>query len=250
MDSSPGFGSAAPDWTPCSDSLSLRLALKLNLARHEQLAGPLCKKYAVTTTKVAAPTACRRMVSGTVSPPLRGTFHLSLTVLVRYRSPLVFSLAGWSPRIRSGFHVSGSTQGPEQGVARVSPTGLSPSTAEIIHPGSATRAICNSPAALRSGHVRPYNPGCATAAAFHAPGLGSSPFARHYSGNREFLSFPPGTKMYQFPGFPPRTLCVQVRVTGHYPRRVPPFGDPRITARLRLPVAYRSLPRPSSASGA
>src|SRR5687768_18613681 len=52
------------------------------------------------------------MVSGTLSLPLRGTFHLSLTVLVRYRSPLVFSLAGWSPRIRSGFHVSGSTQVP------------------------------------------------------------------------------------------------------------------------------------------
>jgi hypothetical protein len=52
------------------------------------------------------------MVSGTISLPLRGTFHLSLTVLVRYRSPLVFSLAGWSPLIRSGFHVSGSTQEP------------------------------------------------------------------------------------------------------------------------------------------
>src|SRR5918998_3863549 len=59
-----------------------------------------------------APTACKRMVSGTISLPLRGTFHLSLTVLVHYRSPLVFSLAGWSPRIRSGFHVSGSTQVP------------------------------------------------------------------------------------------------------------------------------------------
>src|SRR5919107_431385 len=55
-------------------------------------------------------TACRHPVSGTISLPSRGIFHLSLTVLVRYRSPLVFSLAGWSPRIRSGFHVSGSTQ--------------------------------------------------------------------------------------------------------------------------------------------
>ena len=32
-------------------------------------------------------TACRRSVSGTLSLPSRGTFHLSLTVLVRYRSP-------------------------------------------------------------------------------------------------------------------------------------------------------------------
>ncbi len=35
---------------------------------------------------MSAPTACRRTVSGTVSLPSRGAFHLSLTVLVRYRS--------------------------------------------------------------------------------------------------------------------------------------------------------------------
>src|SRR3954468_3810176 len=81
-----------------------------------------------------APTACKRMVSGTISLPSRGTFHLSLTVLVHYRSPLVFSLAGWSPRIRSGFHVSGSTQEPAQGAARVSPTGLLPPTAGLSSP--------------------------------------------------------------------------------------------------------------------
>src|SRR3979409_2413497 len=34
-----------------------------------------------------APTDCRQTVSGTLSLPSRGTFHLSLTVLVRYRSP-------------------------------------------------------------------------------------------------------------------------------------------------------------------
>src|SRR5215468_7011304 len=36
---------------------------------------------------VSAPTDCRQTVSGTISLPSRGTFHLSLTVLVRYRSP-------------------------------------------------------------------------------------------------------------------------------------------------------------------
>src|SRR6186713_640208 len=33
-----------------------------------------------------APTDCRHTVSGTISLPAWGTFHLSLTVLVRYRS--------------------------------------------------------------------------------------------------------------------------------------------------------------------
>ena len=33
-----------------------------------------------------APTACKHTVSGTISLRASGTFHLSLTVLVRYRS--------------------------------------------------------------------------------------------------------------------------------------------------------------------
>src|SRR6476469_10995012 len=40
-----------------------------------------------TLSPCRAPTACRHTVSGTLSLPSRGTFHLSLTVLVRYRSP-------------------------------------------------------------------------------------------------------------------------------------------------------------------
>ena len=84
-DSSPGFASAARDWSPPSDSLSLRLASQLNLAACQQLAGSFYKRHAVTPPK-GAPTPCGRTVSGTVSLPSRGAFHLSLTVLVRYRS--------------------------------------------------------------------------------------------------------------------------------------------------------------------
>src|SRR3954452_9397902 len=39
-----------------------------------------------TPSPLKAPTDCRHTVSGTISLPSRGTFHLSLTVLVRYRS--------------------------------------------------------------------------------------------------------------------------------------------------------------------
>ena len=45
-------------------------------------------------------------------------------------------------------------------------------------------------------------------------------------------------------------LWIQFMVTGHYPSRVPPFGDLRIKAHLRLPEAFRSLSRPSSAISA
>ena len=39
-----------------------------------------------TPSPVKAPTDCRHTVSGTISLPSRGTFHHSLTVLIRYRS--------------------------------------------------------------------------------------------------------------------------------------------------------------------
>ena len=53
--------------------------------------------------------------------------------------------------------------------------------------------------------------------------------------------------MFQFTGCPPNGLSIQPPVPGHSPRRVSPFGNPRIKARLQLPEAYRRLPRPSSA---
>src|ERR1700680_785478 len=42
-------------------------------------------------------TAGEDVVSGSLSSPSRGAFHLSLTVLVHYRSLKVLSLGGWSP---------------------------------------------------------------------------------------------------------------------------------------------------------
>jgi hypothetical protein len=41
--------------------------------------------------------------------PRRGAFHRSLTVLVPYRSPAVFSLGRWSAPLPTGCHVSGGT---------------------------------------------------------------------------------------------------------------------------------------------
>ena len=42
--------------------------------------------------------------------PYRGAFHLSLTVLVHYRSSIVFSLGRWTSQIPTGFHVPRRTQ--------------------------------------------------------------------------------------------------------------------------------------------
>src|ERR687889_2766644 len=71
--------------TPCSDSLSLRLP-HTGSPRDVTLTRRLILQKARRHSYKAAPTDCKHTVSGTVSLPSRGTFHLSLTVLVRYRS--------------------------------------------------------------------------------------------------------------------------------------------------------------------
>src|SRR5689334_15623426 len=82
-----------------------------------------------TPSPSQALTDCRRTVSGTISLPSRGTFHHSLTVLVRYRSPgsiqpyqvvLADSQQILGVRCYSGALSTGDT---------VSSIGLSPSTA-------------------------------------------------------------------------------------------------------------------------
>ncbi len=50
------------------------------------------------------------VVSGSLSSPSRGAFHLSLTVLVHYRSLKVFSLGEWSPQLPTRWLVSRGTQ--------------------------------------------------------------------------------------------------------------------------------------------
>ncbi len=61
-------------------------------------------------------TAGKYEVSGSVSSPSRGAFHLSLTVLVHYRSLLVFSLGEWSPQLPTRFHVPRGTQDTHRNV--------------------------------------------------------------------------------------------------------------------------------------
>jgi hypothetical protein len=56
------------------------------------------------------------------------------------------------------------------------------------------------------------------------------------------FSLPPGTEMFQFPGFPATALCVQTALTGHDPSRVSPFGDPWIDGWLAPPQGLSQLP--------
>ena len=78
-----------------------------------------------------APTDCRRTVSGTISLPSRGTFHLSLTVLVHYRSP--GSIQPYQVVLADSQQILGVRcySGVFQGGHTLSSTGLSPSTVPL-----------------------------------------------------------------------------------------------------------------------
>src|SRR5690606_19893333 len=66
-----------------SVGLPLRQRTKVHSPAHSSIGTPSPRK---------ASTPCRCMVSDLFHSPLRGSFHLSLTVLVHYRSLEIFSL--------------------------------------------------------------------------------------------------------------------------------------------------------------
>ena len=72
-------------------------------------------------------------------------------------------------------------------------------------------------------------------------GLGSAPFDRLYSGYRCFFLFLRVLRCFSSPRSPRASLGDRSSTC-----RVAPFGHLRIKVCLQLPVAFRSLPRPSS----
>ena len=80
-----------------------------------------------------APSACKHMVSGSLSLPSRGSFHLSLTVLCAIGHHIVFRLGRWSSRLPAGFLVSCGTL-VSASLLTLSLTGLLPSLAGLSIP--------------------------------------------------------------------------------------------------------------------
>ena len=84
MGRSPSFASASADFSHFNTRFRFGFVAELlNLANEVQLVGSLCKRHAVIFR-------LRPLVSARFQvlfhPVIHGTFHLSLTVLVHYRS--------------------------------------------------------------------------------------------------------------------------------------------------------------------
>lgn len=134
---------------------------------------------------------------------------------------------------------------PKQ-VSRLSRTRLSRSVAALSQGRSASRSFCNCSKVLPHSQDRSHDPQWTTPAGLASIRFRLFPFRSPLLRESLLFSLPPGTEMVHFPGLALECLCVQ------HPSRtgsrcgVPPFGNPRIAGCVLLPVAYRSLPRPSS----
>ena len=190
-DSSPGFASAARDWSPHSDSLSLRLASQLNLAACQQLAGSFYKRHAVTprgrsdALRAHGFRYCFTPLPGCFSPFPHGTGALSVTW--EYSG-----LEGGPPGFGPGFTCPA--------LLRCPPSGSVPGCAYgaltlCRRPSHAVRLPCTDPRRERQlPGGGPYNPG---------GGIGWRPPARRFGlgplslaatrGISQLISSPPGT---------------------------------------------------------
>ena len=133
MDSSPGFASAA------CDSLAV-LKARFRCGSLHSLTSPHAATRWLILQKARRHNA--RLLRLLVGARFQVLFHSPLGVLFtfpsRYSSTIghrrVLSLGGWSPLLRTGFHVSGPTRAPACAEARDSRTGLLPSSAGLSMP--------------------------------------------------------------------------------------------------------------------
>jgi len=134
-----------------------------------------------------APSACKHTVSGSISLPSRGAFHLSLTVLYSIGHQVVFSLRRWASYLPTKFLVLDGTLD-----TRVCAHAFVYRAFTLFRYAfqSYSTNCCTKLVRVRTPYILLYMVWaltCSLATTRVIVGL---------------LSFPPGTKMFQFPGFP------------------------------------------------
>src|SRR5579864_7385954 len=133
-------------------------------------------------------TAGEYVVSGSLSSPFRGAFHLSLTVLVHYRSLKVFSLGGWSPLL--------PTNSPGFVVLRI-PTGAPGSPSTGLSPPLVAPSNAFESAWVTCGWS--YNPSRASRRGW----FGLLPLRSPLQRESRLISLRRATEMFQFAHCPP-----------------------------------------------
>jgi hypothetical protein len=122
--------------------------------------------------------------------------------------------------------------------ARVSPTGLSPSLADLPrsfdYPCVVRRQGCRTVQMVLQPDI--CNAGRLAQMSFGLVRVRSPLLAES-----RLIYFPEGTEMFQFPSFATSGLCIQPGAAWSSSMPVSRFGDRRIDACLRLPVACRSF---------
>ena len=168
-------------------------------------------------------TACRHVVSGSLSSPCRGSSHLSLALLRSLSVTREYLALRDGPR---GFRPASTCLVLLRYRLRSLPrsrTGLSPSVVWLSRP---------LPLGYQLPKCRPYNPQRRT------PGFGLFRFRSPLLTESLLLSLPPGTEMFQFPSFAPV----------NYGFADGSFRDPGINSRLTDPPGLSQSSTPFIAS--
>jgi hypothetical protein len=191
---------------------------------NDSLAGSFYKRHAISPDWLLPEwplTAGKYEVSGSLSSPSRGAFHLSLTVLVHYRSHQFLALEGGPPSFPPDYTCPVVLRvSADRSLA--SPTGLSPSLMLLSNsfgsPGYGRTAAPTTP-------VRP-----------KPARFGLLPFRSPLLRVSRLISSRQGTEMFQFPCLPRASLWIQEAVSRHHSGGVAPFGISRLIACMQLPL--------------
>ncbi len=146
--------------------------------------------------------------------PHRGSFHLSLAVLVRYRSS--GSIEPWKVVLPDSHWVSRAPwySGPspsEPGSFRL--RGCHP-LRPAFPDRSAKILVCDSPTAPYRYPAKAFDPPHTTHTDLAYVGFRLFPFRSPLLGESRLLSFPAGTEMFHFPAWASLSLCIQKRIGG------------------------------------
>lgn len=218
---------------------------RVNLATQRKLAGSFFKRHAVTPTPHKGAAGLRRIVGTRFQVLFHSPPGVLFTFPSRYLSAIghqgVFRLNGWSRQIHTefqGFRVTWDTTQQNWPYTYGAIT-LYGATFQWTST-STSFSYC-----LTHRQMDPSGPTTPTAQPL--PGITRNGFSliRFRSpllSESLLFSLPTGTEMFHFPAFPPHALYIQARVTRHDSCWVPPFGHPRITARLPTPQGLSQAP--------